>query len=60
MQPSFSKFPLEKETYGSVGGNVTIPCRPEAAPKPEFEWRKDGLRIGKFKYNTVCVWWSKT
>ncbi|XP_037963096.2 contactin [Plutella xylostella] len=46
LKPSFKKRPLESETYGSEGGNVTIKCNPEAAPKPTFTWKKDNIVIG--------------
>lgn len=46
LKPTFKKKPLESETYGSEGGNVTIRCNPEAAPKPTYTWRKDGIVIG--------------
>lgn len=46
LRPSFKKRPLELETYGSEGGNVTLRCNPEAAPKPSFTWKKDGNVIG--------------
>ncbi|CAG0882320.1 unnamed protein product [Cyprideis torosa] len=45
--PSFSKHPLEVETLAGEGGNVTIQCRPEAAPMPrQFKWLKDLYNIG--------------
>lgn len=46
LRPSFKKKPLEPEMYGAQGKNVTIRCNPEAAPKPKFTWKKDGLVIG--------------
>lgn len=46
LRPTFRKRPLEPETYAGEGGNVTIKCNPEAAPKPQFEWRKDNNVIG--------------
>lgn len=46
LKPSFKKRPLESETYGAEGGNVTIACNPEAAPKPTFTWKKDNNVIG--------------
>ncbi|XP_013200303.2 contactin [Amyelois transitella] len=46
LKPSFKKKPLESETYGCEGGNVTIKCNPEAAPKPTFTWKKDNMVIG--------------
>lgn len=46
LKPSFKKRPMESETYGSEGGNVTLRCNPEAAPKPSFTWKKDNIVIG--------------
>ncbi|XP_022915290.2 contactin isoform X1 [Onthophagus taurus] len=46
FKPSFKKRPLEPETYAAEQGNVTIVCQPEAAPKPQFTWKKDGNIIG--------------
>lgn len=37
---------MESETYAAEGGNVTINCNPEAAPRPKFTWRKDGAMLG--------------
>ncbi|KAL4720073.1 hypothetical protein ACJJTC_018532 [Scirpophaga incertulas] len=45
LKPSFKKHPLESESYGSEGGNVTLRCNPEAAPKPTFTWKKDNIVI---------------
>lgn len=47
LKPSFKKRPMESETYAAEGGNVTIVCKPEAAPKPKFIWKKDGNVIGQ-------------
>lgn len=41
IAPSFRKHPMPKEMYAAEGGNITIPCVPEALPKPTFEWHKD-------------------
>ena len=38
--------PLESDIYAADGGNVTIACNPEAAPRPKYVWRKDGFTIG--------------
>lgn len=46
FKPSFKKRPLELETYAAEGGNITIRCNPEAAPKPKFVWKKDGSVLG--------------
>lgn len=48
FKPSFKKHPLESETYAAEHGNVTIKCNPEAAPKPQFVWKKDFNVIGNF------------
>jgi hypothetical protein len=47
LKPSFKKRPLELETYAAEGGNITITCNPEAAPRPKFVWKKDGNVIGE-------------
>lgn len=49
FKPSFKKQPLEIETYAAEDGNVTINCNPEAAPKPQFIWKKNGHVIGRKK-----------
>lgn len=46
MAPSFKKKPLEPEIYAVTGGNTTIICNPEAAPRPKYQWKKDGNVIG--------------
>lgn len=46
MKPSFKKRPLESEIYAIANGNTTILCDPEAAPRPKFQWKKDGNVIG--------------
>lgn len=46
MKPSFHKRPLEAEIYAVYNGNTTIVCDPEAAPRPKFQWKKDGVIIG--------------
>ncbi|KAK6620391.1 hypothetical protein RUM44_006792 [Polyplax serrata] len=46
FKPSFEKRPLETETYAAEGGNVTIVCNPEAAPRPKFVWKKNNNIIG--------------
>lgn len=46
MKPSFKKHPLESEVYAVYNGNTTIVCDPEAAPRPKFQWKKDGQVIG--------------
>lgn len=46
MAPTFKKRPLEPEIYAVTSGNTTITCNPEAAPRPKFQWKKDGNVIG--------------
>ena len=36
---------MEELTYAAEKGNVTLQCKPEGAPQPEFNWRKDGNLI---------------
>ena len=52
FKPSFSKKPLPTQMYGAVRGNITIQCRPEAAPAPQIEWYFGASKISiseKFK-----------
>lgn len=42
---SFQKYPMPTELYAGEGGNITIPCVPEALPVPTFEWQKDWVRL---------------
>lgn len=37
---------MESETYAAEQGEVVIKCNPEAAPKPQFVWKKDGNVLG--------------
>ncbi|KAA0195696.1 hypothetical protein HAZT_HAZT002034 [Hyalella azteca] len=46
LAPTFRKQPVETEKYAAEGMNTTLECNPEAAPLPEFVWRKNGIRIG--------------
>ena len=46
LPPSFVKNPLDEKIYAAEGGNVTIECQPEAAPRPDITWRKDGRKLG--------------
>ncbi|XP_064486907.1 contactin-like [Ornithodoros turicata] len=45
LKPHFQKYPLESEIFAAEDGNITIPCRPEAAPVPEYTWRRDGYNV---------------
>jgi len=53
LKPSFAKRPLEPETYAHEGGNVTIKCNPEAAPRPKFTWKKESSVLGIFFFNIL-------
>lgn len=46
IPPSFAHFPLPKTMVTSEGGNLTIPCTPEAAPQPLITWSQNGADIG--------------
>lgn len=45
MKPTFAKYPLDSEMHAAEGRNITIPCRPEAAPFPTFTWKRDGYGL---------------
>ncbi|KAL4231277.1 ATP-dependent DNA helicase chl1 [Mactra antiquata] len=44
--PTFSKYPLRNSYQTAQGGNLTIPCTPEAAPHPLITWLHNGQPIG--------------
>lgn len=43
--PTFVKEPLIDVMFGVVGGNVTYPCNPEAAPTPTYTWLKNNVEL---------------
>ena len=45
FKPSFAKHPLNPSQSAAIGGTVTIICGPEAAPKPEYTWTRNGVRL---------------
>ena len=51
--PTFKKKPLPITLYGAMGGNITIPCQPEAAPTPQITWLRNGGEIGSSGGNQV-------
>lgn len=46
IKPSFARYPLPDSLVAAQGGNLTIPCQPEAAPQPEITWLQNGQAIG--------------
>ena len=46
LPPSFVKYPLDEKVYAAREGNITIECSPEAAPRPNITWYRNGQRIG--------------
>ncbi|KAK6970962.1 contactin, partial [Biomphalaria glabrata] len=45
--PSFTNRPVDSTKFGAQGGNVTIACNPEAAPRAEIKWLKNGEEVGR-------------
>ena len=43
--PKFAKHPLS-DMVGALNGEITLVCKPEAAPFPVITWRKDNINIG--------------
>ncbi|OWF40587.1 contactin-like [Mizuhopecten yessoensis] len=43
--PSFAKYPVVEEFIGALNGNLTIVCKPEAAPKAVITWLKNGANL---------------
>lgn len=46
FEPNFAKRPVQPLTYAANGGNVTLTCAPEAAPRPQIQWFRNGQAIG--------------
>lgn len=46
LKPSFASSPLPSTLMAAQGGNLTIPCHPDAAPQPEITWLQNGQAIG--------------
>ncbi|XP_029636618.1 contactin [Octopus sinensis] len=46
LKPEFWSNPLQPSTLAAEQGNVTLPCKPEAAPYPTIEWFKNGMSLG--------------
>ncbi|XP_052286931.1 contactin-5-like [Dreissena polymorpha] len=42
LAPTFEKNPMALTKAGALKGDVTIECRPEAAPTPEINWFMNG------------------
>ncbi|XP_012936437.1 contactin [Aplysia californica] len=47
FQPTFDSTPVESSKQAAVGGNVTIACRPQAAPRATIRWQKGGVDVGR-------------
>ncbi|KAJ8307147.1 hypothetical protein KUTeg_015231 [Tegillarca granosa] len=46
FKPSFQKHPLPKSMLAGSGGNLTIPCVPEAAPIATIVWKQNNQAMG--------------
>ncbi|GAB1598555.1 contactincontactin-like [Argonauta hians] len=46
LKPDFWSHPLPESSLASISGNVTLECRPEAAPFPTIQWYKNGMALG--------------
>ncbi|BFZ06512.1 hypothetical protein BsWGS_09551 [Bradybaena similaris] len=55
FRPTFKNRPVPSSKQGAEGGNITIACRPEAAPRPTIRWTKNGLEIGTVSPNGDLV-----
>lgn len=38
LAPTFQKHPLDAIIYAANGGNLTVPCKPDAAPEAAVRW----------------------
>lgn len=41
------RHPIPTSMFAAMNGNLTIPCRPEAAPTPVIRWLRNGAEIGQ-------------
>ena len=55
FKPSFSKYPLQPNLYATLGGNVTTICQPEAAPRADNVWQRDGMNVNPSEEETARV-----
>ncbi|CAL1546787.1 unnamed protein product [Lymnaea stagnalis] len=44
--PTFTRSPVERSKLASKGGNITISCQPQAAPRAQITWLKNGVEVG--------------
>ncbi|GFS00270.1 contactin [Elysia marginata] len=45
LAPTFEMTPVISSKQGAVGGEVTIACRPQAAPRATIRWEKNGMEV---------------
>ncbi|XP_052806194.1 contactin-like isoform X2 [Mya arenaria] len=45
FKPTFAKDPLQESISAAIGSQVRLDCSPEAAPKPEFSWSRNGVDL---------------
>ncbi|CAG5132278.1 unnamed protein product, partial [Candidula unifasciata] len=53
--PTFKNSPVASSKQGAEGGNITISCKPEAAPRPAIKWVKNGKELGNVQPNGDLV-----
>ncbi|KAK3779087.1 hypothetical protein RRG08_011112 [Elysia crispata] len=46
LAPTFSLTPVESSKQAAQGGEVTISCSPQAAPRAKIRWEKNGAEVG--------------
>ncbi|CAL1530767.1 unnamed protein product [Lymnaea stagnalis] len=44
--PTFVRSPVEHTKQAAEGGNITIACRPQAAPRATITWMRHGAEVG--------------
>jgi contactin 2 len=44
--PTFLKKPMQGTVRAAIGGNATVVCNPEGAPKPTIQWYQNQMAIG--------------
>jgi len=54
--PSFAKFPLQQNQYGTLNGNVTLFCNPESSPPASKTWYQNGSPLATGSDSSAHYW----
>ncbi|RUS76986.1 hypothetical protein EGW08_015243 [Elysia chlorotica] len=46
LAPTFAATPVQSSIQAAQGGDVTISCSPQAAPRADIRWERNGAEVG--------------